>query len=470
MNVSQLYRKSFGEEEAPAAHDAGDTARAPGGEDTAAPGSTDHFPADEDSPSTGETAGENPPAESQAPRPGGTDETDSEGAREGYWVRLPEPPQEEPEALSVAELVTGKRIKPPPRPDTGDTTAHAQPPDAGSQSPVNIDEDGTPIDFDFDPGGDDTDTRAYAPGSAQESGASVDSNTYQEQPADKPAAFMDGLLAWRDRLIARQEPEGFVISEMNKAFESRKNDIDHWINKISDEEGGRLLKDDRTGVLYFCAGFFAAKLGRIGVAVNWLEEARSLAPRIAECYILLGDLYFNKTFFGRALDSYREAEDKTGPSQKAGIGIVRCLGELGSHDELLRELAGREFEKKDIRYEALLLKAGALAETGRAAEAAGMLEGLMQTTESSRWRSEFAIKLAHIKKLSGDVEAAVSYYEKCIQLDPSAIRPRFELGSLYLEHNAIPLARDLLLNLIKKFPESDWADRARDSLFRKGVL
>ncbi len=458
-NVSQLYRKSFGDNDQPVA---------PVPENT--PAESDHSK----TPVAPDSAKESfdPAGATEKDVATQSESQDMESAGNGmgedekddYWVRLPERAEEEPEAISIAELVTGKRV----RGDTIESVSYqTNKPEA---LPANTDEVGTPIDFEI--ASSSSDVQGESGSIFAETGAAAGSTTdsiHIDTP-QKPRALKDKLWAWRDRLLAREEPEGFVIAEMRKTRSRQESEVEEWIDNLASGEGDKLLKDDRSGILSFCAGFFAAGLGRMGAAVNRLEEARAKSPQLAECYVLLGDLYFNKSFYSRALESYREAEDKTGPSQRAGIGIIRCLAELKRPDDLINELESREFEKRELRYEALLKKAGALAGINKTAEAAGMLEGLMETTESDKWRSIFALKLAQIKKTGNDIVSAIKYFEKCIELDSSNKQAQFELGALYLDHNAIPLARNQLLTLIKKFPESSWADQARDLLFKKGVL
>ena len=57
---------------------------------------------------------------------------------------------------------------------------------------------------------------------------------------------------------------------------------------------------------------------------------------------------------------------------------------------------------------------------------------------------------------------AIDLYEETVDSDPDHLEARFNLGRLYLQHKAVPLARKHLFFLTRNHPETPWADKARE--------
>jgi len=265
-----------------------------------------------------------------------------------------------------------------------------------------------------------------------------------------------------DLNIVNREIEDYCIKKEEQARE--------WIEGKNAGEIAEFFSSDTGGLLEYCAAYMAATLGRTGTAINWLEPVVEEGPFSPAAKLLLADLYYKKNIIPRALESYRNAEEAGLACDRSAIGIVRCLRKLGRYGELADEAEDRFLDDPELSMEALYLRAEGLIGAGRATEATGLLKGLMQTAASRSWKARFAILLAELNENSKDIESAIDYYEKSIELEPQNPEAHFSLGRLYLEHKALPLAKNHLTIIVKRFPESLWADRAREIMYGEGIL
>lgn len=266
-------------------------------------------------------------------------------------------------------------------------------------------------------------------------------------------------------------------SDQLEAFETLERlcdanpvDVHDWIVGLRGEKDEAFFGADSSGALEFCAGCLAAGIGMTGTAINRLEAAFAKGLTNSNGRILLSDLYYIKGIFGKSLKGYRDAEEAAGPSSSTAMGIIRCLRETKRYAELASEVDARNFNDENERLEALCLKVEALIELDRTQEATGLLDGLLQTTAKPNWKARLTFLKARLMERKGDAVAATDCYEASLDLDGDNPEALFALGNLYMTHKAIPLAKGRLSTLVRKFPESPWADQARALMDREGVL
>lgn len=338
--------------------------------------------------------------------------------------------------------------------------------------------------------------------SARERLSSVAAEPVERAPLEAPVApapdemdFHDEPLSGRELAeeMATAEKTGYVDVERSvleikdlfnkgasaqlEAFETLERlcdrnpvDVHDWIVSLSGEKDEAFFASDSTGALEFCAGCLAAGIGMTGTAINRLEAAFAKGLTNSNGKILLSDLYYIKGIFGKSLKGYRDAEEAAGSSSSTAMGIIRCLRETKRSAELVAEVDKRSFSDENERLEALCHKAEALIYLDRTQEATGLLDGLLQTTAKPRWKARLIFLKAKLMEAKGDAVAATDNYESSLELDGDNPEALFALGNLYMKHRAIPLAKGRLSTLVRKFPESPWADQARALMDREGVL
>jgi tetratricopeptide (TPR) repeat protein len=282
-------------------------------------------------------------------------------------------------------------------------------------------------------------------------------------PAPEPA---DEVLKWTARLRAGEQ-FSTVMEEMSEYAGSRSGEIAEQLSGWTDNGNAQELSPEEAGLSGFCAAFLLKTAGRAGAAINILEWSVRRKSNSAEPYRLLGDLYYAKGLFIQALESYRKIREIKGDMAELTGPWLRCLKEAGDWDTLLAET-----ERLPIGNDVglALARAEAVRQKGRAGEAFKMIEKIMQAAESPEDKVRCSLFMAKALESKGDIIGATDYYEKCFEIDPANPEAHYELGRLYLKHNAIPLAKNQLMTILKKFPESEWADKSRNLMAKEGVL
>jgi len=275
------------------------------------------------------------------------------------------------------------------------------------------------------------------------------------------------VMEWAARLAAGNEPAAEIMEEMaGYADEHAAEIVENLVDWIDGAQAAG-LEPREAGPAGFCVAYLVKATGRAGTAINILEWALRRNSFGAEPHKLLAGLYFQKGFYPQALVSYRKVREIAGDMDGLMEPWLRCLKEAGDWDALLEETERLPYGENTGLA---LLRAEALRRKGKAGEAFKMIEKIMQTAGSPDEKASCALSMAKALESKGDIIGATDYYEKCFEIDPANPEAHFELGSLYLKHNAIPLAKNQLMTILRKFPESEWADKARDLMAKEGVL
>jgi len=75
------------------------------------------------------------------------------------------------------------------------------------------------------------------------------------------------------------------------------------------------------------------------------------------------------------------------------------------------------------------------------------------TTRSDTERINFLIRIAQAYTKEGDAKSAVKAYEKILKINPHFVKAKYALSQAYIMANQEKKAEDILLKLIKKYPE-----------------
>jgi tetratricopeptide (TPR) repeat protein len=313
------------------------------------------------------------------------------------------------------------------------------------------------------------------PGESAEAGAD---ETPEIEPAQEvsgtaePAAppvpeHIEKIKRWLSLPHGAETAHGEIDAEVNTCVawlaEETYESMSGWPN----DEFEKIFSPDEAGLaIYFAARLFIAS-GRTGTAINLLESAARRQFETPEIYLLLGDLYFEKELLDRAMQHYKKARELGAVPAASWDRRIQCMREAGDWVSIASEVDAFGAGGADMT----ILKSEALHAVGNTDEASKLLEDLIGWEDAEpAGRANAAILMGKIREDKNDILGAIDFYEKCFLIDPSTPRPHYELGRLYFKHNAMPLGKNQMMTLLKKFPESEWADRARQLMAREGVL
>ncbi|HOX28078.1 MAG TPA: tetratricopeptide repeat protein [bacterium] len=253
------------------------------------------------------------------------------------------------------------------------------------------------------------------------------------------------------------------IKRMSIEFVDEIND--NLLEKMTDRED--FWEGSESESALYCIAFLFKEVGRSGTAINILEQAwKKAILKDIEVKKLLGDLYYEKEMFQQAGNVYGEIRETKSDDVTFMGKWIRCLKENSDWDGIIAET---DMLGDDCGADICILRAEALNMNGRSSEAVAFLIERMGLAESKTEKSIYALILGRLKGEKGDVLGAIDFYEKSFALNPENPEAHFELGKLYLEHKAVPLARNQLLTVVRKFPDSRWAYEARRIMGREGV-
>jgi len=296
-------------------------------------------------------------------------------------------------------------------------------------------------------------------------------DTAQEEIEQKETEIQNDVWAdirlWAERIRNETEPIDAIKLELESYANERSRDIVESLSKWSEEGVEQRIRPEDIVNAGFCAAYLLKSAGRTGTAVSILETVLRKNDGPAEPYRLLGDIYFSKGLFKPALDAYSKVKRIAGDESVERDVFIRCAKEAGEWDVVLMEI---EKIQNSGDVELVLLKAEAMRAKGRHGEALRMIEKEIDASGSGAEKARLALFLAKALESKGDILGAIDSYEKCFEFEPNSAEAHFELGRLYFKHNAIPLAKNQLMTILKKYPESGWADKARDFMAKEGVL
>ncbi len=295
--------------------------------------------------------------------------------------------------------------------------------------------------------------------------------TQQEVPAENETLVQhdvwEDIRSWAARIRNGTDPMENIKIELESYASRHGDDIVEHLSRWTEEGSDQRVRTEDTVFAGFCAAYLLKSSGRSGTAISILESVLRKNDGPAEAYKLLGDIYYNKELYKPALGAYSKVRKMDGDDSIDRADFMKCAKEAGDWDIILAET---EQVPNDGDVDLLLLKAEALRAKGRHGEALRMLEKTMSARESGAEKARLALFLAKVLESKGDILGAIDCYEKCFETEPAGAEAHFELGRLYFKHNAIPLAKNQLMTILRKFPESNWADKARDFMAKEGVL
>ncbi|HOO56715.1 MAG TPA: tetratricopeptide repeat protein [bacterium] len=284
----------------------------------------------------------------------------------------------------------------------------------------------------------------------------------EERPSgEKETITLEDLVQKAMAYIKNMQAFAEVIDDLEKEV------IDDLSAEAAEIKAMKGEDEDRAGVRGFVSAEILLKAGRTGTAMNVLEAAIKGSPGFKDSYLLLGDIYYGKNLFARALDQYRGFRDAGGDLESIRWKWMNCLKQAGEWYELMSELEPVD-ESSDISL--LIMKAEVMFRLGRDDEADGIAERIMASSRADTDKALAAIFMGRIRENRKDVLAAIDFYEKSLELNDMNPEACYELGRLYIKHNAVPLARNHLNKILKRFPESEWADLARELMEKEGVF
>jgi tetratricopeptide (TPR) repeat protein len=284
----------------------------------------------------------------------------------------------------------------------------------------------------------------------------------------KEEGIVETIRGWVSGMLGGNLDAAAIEPEMDRFAEGLLADAAEMISGWPNDEFTSKFSQEESGLAAYCAARVLKAAGRAGAAINMLESALRQHIESAEMYLLLGDLYCEKDFPVRAVQYYGKARELGAGMEPVKNRWLSCLRESGDWRTIIAEIEAIE-PTADTGF--LMLKAQALHGSGNSGEALRLLENLMAREDiSASEMAGSAILSGKIREDKGDILGAIDFYEKSFDMNPDNPQAHFELGRLYFKHNAVPLAKNQMMSLLKKFPESDWADKARKLMAQEGVL
>jgi len=297
--------------------------------------------------------------------------------------------------------------------------------------------------------------------------ADIDAFEVADEPAQPNApapSLADKLTGWAAKLAAGESEES-ILHEMQAAAddsETAATEVSDWLDKVREVRADPAAEDAAA----LAAAWLLKLSGRPGMAMNALETAVKKNGGSPEANKLLGDLYRQRGMSSRAADCYGAAIRAGTEDPDVETTLFECLKQAERWDDISDHIDGMEMSDD---AELVLLKSEALQRTGRADEALKLLEALAESEADPRSRTRALTLLARALESKGDILGAIDCFEKSFEIVPDNPESRYELGKLYISHNAVPLARNELMALAKRHPESEWADKARELMAREGI-
>lgn len=293
--------------------------------------------------------------------------------------------------------------------------------------------------------------------------ADIDAFELAEESAAAPS-LADKLSVWAAKLASGEREESVLREMQAYADDSEKTatKISEWLDNVREFRADPAIEDASA----LAAAWLLKLSGRPGMAMNALETAVKKNGGAPEANKLLGDLYRQRGMSSRAADCYGAAIRAGTEDPDVETTLFECL----KHAERWSDISDRidSMEMSD-NAELVLLKAEALQRTGHSGEASKLLEALAASEADPQSRTRALTLLARALESKGDILGAIECFEKSFDIVPDNPESRYELGRLYISHNAVPLARNELMSLAKRHPESEWADKARELMAREGI-
>ncbi len=203
-------------------------------------------------------------------------------------------------------------------------------------------------------------------------------------------------------------------------------------------------------------------------AIRSLLEVTRQDPNVIDAWFMLGNEYYRKRQFPRAIESYKRALALKSDYDLVVINMANAYRQMGRDEEALvgyRRFMQLDPKNAQIRYEAaqILLDRSALPEARAELQEALKLQPSMAAARNAlgvvalksgdaaqaerEIRSAIDLKadvrLAHfnlalLAEQRGDLSAAVAEYKREIELYPASFKAQFNLGRLYEAIGDVP--------------------------------
>ncbi|MEW6200831.1 MAG: tetratricopeptide repeat protein [bacterium] len=292
-------------------------------------------------------------------------------------------------------------------------------------------------------------------------GTVITAETQQQTSDESAVSLMEKLEEWVRQVETLGA--GTVVEEMVRYLRTHRADMMMLMNEI--EQGALPWNPEGTSTGDFICGVLFMAAGRDGTAINMFESAIKKGADYAEVNFLLGECLANRKLFDRALRSYRAALERDSSQPEAALKIADCLLRLERYEEAADMISGFDFKLKEHRVLAEMKRIEALIKINKPGEAFEGAKALAEECDTDAERSQCYYLMARAKEQKGDILSAIDLYEHCLEEDSANGKARLGLGKLYLHHRAIPLAKNHFTYIMRNFPDSAWADEARQLMY-----
>ena len=352
----------------------------------------------------------------------------------------PEAPAPEDAAPEVAPEVADEDVAEPQPEPMAPEPVPAPEPDGSDLDMVVPGEQAPPLDLDVEP----------------------DAEPEPEPLPLETADLGELFAAWNAEFRDRETTPPELTQRLELLIRKRRPDVAACMDRLV----MRAREDDSVfdagAVSLFSQGWLAWRLGRSGLAVNLMDRALERGCDFGLCYMILGRCYFAKKVFNKALINYKIASRVDAGADEARLGIAHSLIMLDKPRDAMDYLNSEAFRTEDSQIESALLRATAMEKMDRRADAENLLKQMSGNCEEPANRARCMFRLGQIQEQRKDVLKAIDLYEETVAADPDHLEAQYNLGRLYMKHQAYPLARRHLQYVIHNHPDSPWADRARD--------